>query len=579
MSYFLYLSSFLIGLDFVAYKLRMRKILNPNSYNEALEKKRMLIPPKNVNDETMSALGSVRTDRRSSFVNFDIKKPSGVIRIGCFGDSYTFGDETSEIYDYPTLLQKKIDNMGYKNIQVINFGNSWYGFHQAYLMWSQLGKKYDLDYILLGPKGFFIDRDTTFNHTKDVNVYYIHGRYILKNNEIKWIEPIGDLDIGKRVENYYSFIPRWRYLKYDKNAPMMIKALIPQGKEIKNPFYYYKGDIEKEALTLYRNMIRNMADETPLIMTIYDQGFNYKVYEQVLSLNHPNIKVKAKTRNYGFPYRALQSHNSSFGNELIAQYMFNSLIENEDIHDLFVAKDNKGVSSKVKGYKSLRANNKVFTTIDNFDFEKLEIELDNISSYQNLRFEIGGRVVGVFTGKKDDKVIKNFEKKRLLIIKSRGLGSMDSLYLPLNSDLSDNMSVFAFDEKSGKRVKLQDVYLEVIDEKFGIYKLITDGLYYANPEIFKLGKPKWAKFNNLKKDSRIELLINNKPIAYLIVDNQNNSFNFEPIKDGNVLRIGVVPSGYVDLKIGESRDIYLVMEKENKTIRVLYAQIAATIEN
>src|SRR5262245_29733007 len=48
----------------------------------------------------------------------------GTIRIGAFGDSYTFGDEVDAPQALPAQLQDLLIKDGFTNVEVINFGNS-----------------------------------------------------------------------------------------------------------------------------------------------------------------------------------------------------------------------------------------------------------------------------------------------------------------------------------------------------------------------------------------------------------------------------------------------------------------------
>ena len=82
--------------------------------------------------ETLRRLGGVTPFKTSSFVNFPPAKPTGVLRIGAFGGSYTYGDEIDEVSDYLDMLAEQICSFGVK-AEVINFGNSFHGFSQAYM--------------------------------------------------------------------------------------------------------------------------------------------------------------------------------------------------------------------------------------------------------------------------------------------------------------------------------------------------------------------------------------------------------------------------------------------------------------
>jgi hypothetical protein len=73
-----------------------------------------------INKKFLSNLGYLKAERKSSFTNFTKNKKQGVIRIGCFGDSFTYGDETKDGYEYPALLKNIFKEQGFSNIEVIN---------------------------------------------------------------------------------------------------------------------------------------------------------------------------------------------------------------------------------------------------------------------------------------------------------------------------------------------------------------------------------------------------------------------------------------------------------------------------
>ena len=91
------------------------------------------------------------------------------------------------------------------SVEVLNFGTSGHGGHQAFRILELEGSKYDLDYILFGPSGFQINRDLSFKSSVNNNADLIKGRYILKNDSIIYISPYGRGDIDKRFSLYNRF--------------------------------------------------------------------------------------------------------------------------------------------------------------------------------------------------------------------------------------------------------------------------------------------------------------------------------------------------------------------------------------
>jgi hypothetical protein len=552
--YIIYLFFILLLIDFIIYKVKLTKVLDNNRENTAhIKEEGELKVPSNMSDKTMNFLGDITTDRGTSFTNFEPEKPPGSIRIGCFGDSYTYGDEVVDGYDYPAFLQRMFEGRGYQNVQVINFGSQWYGFYQAYQMWEEFGKKYDLDYVLLGPKGFYINRDMTFNHTDEKNIYYVHGKYILKNDSLRPIFPLGGLSYKKRMNSYYSFVPKWRYLRYDRQPPMFLRILVPEGRDLKNPFYYYQGSIDKEMSQIYKRLISKIADETPIVMTLYNDLDRGKVYSFMLRNNFSNFKANYLSQNATFPYLAILSHNSSFGNKKIAEYMFNSLMEDDN----FLNKLKNSFNDTVDVYSS-----NIITELKTRGKFNYGLPLANISTYNKLRFEINEQKVGVFTEKDSYEVVGDLKTKSLLCIRSKKMSIMDGDYLPVDLDLDVDMPIYALDEKSGKKTQLEYVYLNEIDKNLGLFELINDGFYYGNSDVINPG-------------CKIKIIIGNREILSLTQKNEDEKLNIKPVNNHKLIRVGVPPSAYFELNKGQKKDIYLVMEKSNKIKRILFAEIIA----
>lgn len=86
------------------------------------------------------------------------KKPEGVLRIGAFGDSYTFGDEVRDDETWCHQLERSRDGL-----EVINFGVNAYGTDQAYLRYLRPTAAFEFDIVVCG----FMPKDALRN----VNVY------------------------------------------------------------------------------------------------------------------------------------------------------------------------------------------------------------------------------------------------------------------------------------------------------------------------------------------------------------------------------------------------------------------------
>jgi lysophospholipase L1-like esterase len=259
-----------------------------------------------------------RARRASSFGNFPEKKPPGVTRIGCFGDSVTWGSEVDDGLDWPGQLQERLRHRGRGDVEVLNFGNGSHGFHQSYLLWEALARRYELDRVLFAPQDFWPRRDTTFaNPFIDTRV--LHARYVLRDGGLALVEPVGD-DPADRARQFDRFVPPWRYLRYDRTAPAFLRALLPPGRTLANPFYYDGRDAEEEAFAIYAQLLARMAAGDPPVTVLLEPGSRFA--ELVAPLD---VGVVRLASGEGFPLRAPGGHPSPWGQRAIAEQVLAAL--------------------------------------------------------------------------------------------------------------------------------------------------------------------------------------------------------------------------------------------------------------
>lgn len=274
-----------------------------------------------VDPTTMARLGSFTNDRTACFVRFPEDKAENTTRLCAFGDSFTYGAEVADGHEYPALLQAMLRQAGYAGVEVLNFGVSWHGFHQSYALWHDVGQRYHCDVVLLGPGSFQYERDTTFNHTGGKAPYYLHARYVLDGDGVRLVE-VPDALYADRFADYYRFLPRWRYLRYDRNIAPAIQSILPEKRRLPNPLYYSWLDMQTEALATYERLLAKLADEAPQIVLLHE---NEKLVEVARKLDRPNLVAGRSFGTARFPYRAPESHYSSFGNHLVARQFFHLL--------------------------------------------------------------------------------------------------------------------------------------------------------------------------------------------------------------------------------------------------------------
>ncbi len=314
-----YLCAFVLGLSWVVHSIQVRSLREkgqPEFWAEGVP-----LPV-----DVWRKLGWFRNSKTNTFAHFELEKAAGTIRIGCFGDSFTAGSEVADGWDYPALLQRRFDEAGYNNVEVINFGSDWYGASQTYVMWDTVGRSYDLDYLLLGPMTFLERRDLTFHHTLDLHPFGLHARHILTgDNELELVSVIGD-DFGDRFEAYRRFFPHHRYLRYDRHPPGFLRALVPEGRSVSNVFYYSNQDRRAEASAIYMRLLSRYADSgLPVLLSQHLPD----VLNSALLVDRSNLYELHIRRNRAFPFYAPRLHNSPTGNRWVADHFFRALTGSE----------------------------------------------------------------------------------------------------------------------------------------------------------------------------------------------------------------------------------------------------------
>jgi hypothetical protein len=236
--------------------------------------------------------------------------------VGCVGDSFTYGAEVGPSEDYPSILQKLFRERGYPQVEVLNFSSGWYGFQQAFILWDEVARGFDLDYVLLGPKTFFYSRDTTFDHSSPSAIHFLHARRVLDGTGLRLWEVVGDT-FESRSAAYRRLVPYWRYLRYDRRAPAFLACLLPRGRELRNPFYY-RRDIKGELDEVYRRLLLRMADRTQVVLGHYEAD----IVELGRGLGQTRLHPVKFEEVRAAPYRAPKNHGSPAGNRLVAEQFF-----------------------------------------------------------------------------------------------------------------------------------------------------------------------------------------------------------------------------------------------------------------
>ncbi len=384
-------------------------------------------PQSYVDPAAWRQLGSVWPDKHSSFVRFPKRKPPGVTRVCAFGDSFTHGEEVDNTHDFPTLLQQLFDQRGPAHVEVLNFGNGWYGFHQAYLMWDLVGRHFSCDYVLLGPSCFQSDRDVTFNHTNLFEPFYLHARFILDGDDVRLIPVLGNT-LLERFDEYFRFVPHWQYLRYDSNAPPVVRAALPRDRTVANPFYYYPGTMDEEALATYRILLRKLAQGGSQIVLLHWRDAIVALADRV---QMPNVTGAQGFRQQSFPYVAPKGHCSAWGYHLVAEQFYAHLTG--QTHATLTVLRTGDIPRNAAGSAAPDA--------------------PAVSSYASIDVRVGDIPVGVFVSARREQTLsggqgtasslKHSGAVSLLAIKEPQMSLLNAVFLPLDFALQPDMEVVA----------------------------------------------------------------------------------------------------------------------------------------
>ena len=537
--YVVYLLSFFIIADYCFYRALAHRI--PKS---AYDRKKALPPASaELTSQIMSRLGFVQTDKASSFARFDVKKKKGVVRIGCFGDSYTYGDEVGPAGDFPDLLQEILAKNGYDNYEVINFGASWYGFCQAFMMWKYVGQTYGLDIVLFGPQCLdFFERNLSFNHgwrDSSGRIYdYLHARYILKDGALQLIDLLGNTQ-QERVRNYFRFLTPLRYVRYDYNAPAFLSCLIIDQKLRleKNPFYYYNGSPEDESGQIYRLCFDEMGASGANVLLFHSR----KAFRDIVSgLHKDNVRARAfYDPPKHFPYRMPQGHCSMFGNQLIALQMFASLTDS-------------GQSR--------------FDIMETADIEKelsqgIVIKRRNIFEYKDIKVELEGMDIGCFENVDADRfaelkkpALKGRAIVSLLAVKKKGESILDGVFVPLYFPLSEGMPLELSFMGARAEVRMPLGAVRMLNPGFGL------GVVELNDAVTDKGRIQIRPGRAVGKHEQATIILDGKPVLACVRTRAKDGVLFFYPTRGDLLAIRPSPDSFIDIgRLAGSGIVYLAL--------------------
>lgn len=268
--------------------------------------------------------------KESSFYLYDHqKKTPDIIRIGVFGGSYAYGDDVGEQADYPTILGEILG----PKYQVLNFGMSWFSLAQSYIFWDFYQEFFDLDIVVYGPRGLWLESNLTFNHTQDRYPSYLRSRFVLQNGNLREIAPFGSTR-QEAQKAYYSIWPPKQYWDYDLRPPSILRSFSYfTDTYYQNPFYHHPNP-SSEHHQIIKAIFENMASKSKKLIIISDE-VEYDATLKEVATRHNNTTVInfSDHLSFGVPFATPSYHSSVYGNARIA-YMLKSVIEGENIRYL-----------------------------------------------------------------------------------------------------------------------------------------------------------------------------------------------------------------------------------------------------
>lgn len=229
---------------------------------------------------------------------------TGALRVGAFGDSFTYGDEVADGGEYPAALEKALSRPG-RPVEVYNFGVPGYGFHQAVLMWEAARAAGCVDAAVFFEHGFVSERDATFGPA------WQHARFVLDGSGLRLIVPEGDTPEERRRLSLRFFLPLDR-ARHDVLPPAALAMWLPRGYTARNPLYY-RADADAEAREVYARLARRLSESgMPVALVSYDPWI------AELAPSTGSLWSVHVPQSYGAAYLAPGRHQSALGNRRVA---------------------------------------------------------------------------------------------------------------------------------------------------------------------------------------------------------------------------------------------------------------------
>ncbi len=506
-----------------------------------------------VDEDTLSLMGKTQpTYKSGSVCSFPPDKPHGVTRVGCFGDSFTYSFEVADGLDFPALLGRLFRDHDRHDVEVLNFGNDWTGFHQAWILFDRIGSRYGLDAAIFGPQSVYDDRDTTFCHAEEEVPAYIHARYVLDGDTPRLVAPYGGLGHVSRLLHHHALFPSWDQLRYDIHPPAFLQALLPPGirTRIANPFYYLPAEERAhEVPRLYTKLLASGPPDTQLVVGLYDVTFVDWLERQL-----PQGKVVSSglLEPRWFPYKSPGFHNSPTGNLFLATQYYNLLGLAVPLTPTLIETRTAAPSAGASGaFEPLHAFDSVAVEMDGAivggfvglipPFMSGDLSLEEEDAWQLGEIDLGAVPEGGAAS--------------LLALRPAGVSVLDAAFVPIGAPLSEG-AVLQLACPDGAAAATKLGHVRMIGPQLGAVEL--PGHYQA----FHASRDAWSYTGALPKGCSDpeggRVLVDGEPV--LEVELGRYSVDFVPV-EGKLLILRAFGDTLLEPEPGQSGPVDLVLER------------------
>lgn len=280
-----------------------------------------------------------------SETEYDLEPEADRLRIGIFGDSFTFSGEVSNNQTLALYLESALEEHRIR-AEVINFGVPAYGPDQAYLRWLKDGVQYQPDIVLLSYSTRMSNRAINIFRViegPDTSLPFSKPRFYLDDNKLQLINsPTVPLDnILSIYENFDThFLRKYeayyddRYVKTWWRESHFISYLSEWAKIT----FFKQGNDEYEEIILTNEAIIHafandveaggglfMLGHTPTRKNLKEPDAAYPYYDMLVQLSetYPFLDGWEVLPDIQWG----RTHYSGTGNEVIANYFVEEILE------------------------------------------------------------------------------------------------------------------------------------------------------------------------------------------------------------------------------------------------------------